>query len=819
METDRLGIDWRGAALGLRQGASLLRALGSGALSAAIKPGGGVRRRGREAVAGLEGEVEILRDRWGVPHCYAQSTGDALFGLGYVHAQDRLWQMEWNRRAALGRVSEIAGPGGLPADRLTRTIGFGRSADRAWAATTQGERERVSPYVAGINAAMSRAPRPLEAQMLEDRIYPWQATDSIAWSKLLSFLLAPAWEQQVMRARVLERAGVETLEALDPPTARDLPVSAPPEAAWGELSRPLREGARALSELLGVSQGASNNWALDGRHTASGAAMLACDPHLNPVAPPHAYFAHLSCPEFNAAGATVPGLPGIVWGYNDHVAWGPTAAMLAMHVAVVEELSADGEQVRRPQGWAPLRRVTERIPVRGYPTERLIVREAPSGPLVSEIAPRGSESVAGGQAPGRGRRALGLHSTVLAATQTGGASIDLMSARDWESWSAAAAEMRDFNLCFAFADRTGRVGLRTVGDVPSGDPTALKFPVAGWAPPDQGGVPQQCVRGDQLPHVYDPRGGMVASANNPLGPAELRVGAEYLGSARVERIRELLEAGLASEGGQTREDSAQMQLDLVSTPMRAFARRLAAAVSSPQDRESLAAWDGAMEASSTLAARVAAAFVAYRWAALTEALGAEAAELLGPQWAIPTLDIFAARAPASVLARIDADPEAAQSELAAAWERGRERLQKRFGGDASSWTWGRCRQLTLRHGLADAPLVGGWLSGGPFAVGGDADTLAQSGVLGSTPFAAASAMPALRLIVEMSDPPEAEFALAGEQAAEALRPVGPLTESWLRATAESGRFPLLRDREAVEAAGGSRRRLRLTPYRPEAGHR
>ena len=105
------------------------------------------------------------------------------------------------------------------------------------------------------------------------------------------------------------------------------------------------------SDMLGLQQGASNNWAVDGRHTTDGVPLFACDPHLNPVTPPHTYFVHLKCPEFDAAGASVPGLPGIVWGFNDHIAWGPTAALMSMNVAVVEQLSGDGRKSLTPDGW------------------------------------------------------------------------------------------------------------------------------------------------------------------------------------------------------------------------------------------------------------------------------------------------------------------------------------------------------------------------------------------------------------------------------------------------------------------------------------
>ena len=795
---------WRAPALALRQGAGLLRALAVEAAPWRAR----AKRRGRETVSGINAPLEIIRDRWGVPHCFAGSVPDALFALGYVHAQDRLWQLRWNRRAALGRLAEIAGPAALPADRLTRTLGFGRVAREAWDATGQHQRGELTPYIAGINAGAARTPTPFEAVMLEDRMQPWQATDSIAWGKLLSFLLAPAWEQQLLRARIYEQAGPEALQALDPPLPSDAAAATPPQAAYGRLAEPLDEALQGLSKLLGLHGAASNNWAIAGRRTASGRPILACDPHLNPVTPPHAYFAHLHCPEFDAAGATIPGLPGIVWGCNDQIAWGPTAAMQAMQIAVVEQLNADGDATRTPEGWAPIERSSERIDVRGYPSETLELRRSVHGPIVSAL-------LAADRAPRfEPNRAISLYSTVLEPTQSGSAIVELMQAADWQSFSAAAQQIEDFNLAFAYADRSGAIGLRVSGAVPAGEPQALRFPVPGWLQPAEGGAPRAVLRGDDLPHTLEPAngaGGIVVSANNPLTPAgAMNFGAEFLDAWRAQRIGAQLDD---DQTPQTRERSAAMQLDQYSGPLHAFAAQLLEAdLCSGADRArispliaEIAAWDGATAPRSRPAAIVALSFAAYRRAALREILGADAGKLLSGLLAIPTLDLFGARAGSWVLQRLATHSDRADADLASAFGAALRQLQSRFGPDSGAWTWGACRPLLLPHALAEAPLIGALLSAGPWPFGGDADSIAQSGVLGLDPAQPASAIPALRLIVELTDPPQAEFVLAGEQASDALHPAGAMTDAWL----QGRRLPLLRDRAAIQRERP--RRLQLQP--------
>ena len=789
-----LGVDWRGLSLSLRQGGSLLRALAGTTLANALQLPQTHKRRGKTAVAGLDAPVEIIRDRYDIPHCFAKSAADALFALGYVQAQDRLWQMQWSRRAAMGRLSEITGPAALPVDRFCRTLGIGRASERAWDETPAQRRDQLFPFIAGINAAIARAPRPFEAQMLGDRIGPWSPADSVAWGKLLSILLSPAWEQQLIRARVVEAAGLEALHELDPPLSPDTVAAVPPDAPYEALARPLQAAAQAASELLGLQQGASNNWAVDGRHTEDGVPLFACDPHLNPVTPPHTYFVHLHCPEFNAAGASVPGLPGIVWGFNDHIAWGPTAAMMSMNVAVVEQLSDDGSKSLTPDGWVDIGQREETIRVRGHPDEQLTLRETVNGPIVSEVLPPDFDR------RWNGARAISLHSRILAPRHGGGGIADMLSARNWNEFSAATGDMADFNLCYAYADHQ-RVGLRVSADVPAGDMSTLRFPAAGWSPIDRGGVPSQALNGDSLPHVVDPPGGVVVSANAPLSPfKDSCFGAEYLDPARVARIRELL----AETAPHTTETFAAIQSDRTSLPLREFARHI------PDD--SVSAWDGEMKASSVTAAIVAATLIEFRRSELTGLLGPAGRDLLSPVLAIPTLDIFAAHATSWALKRIAADQEAARDRLAEAHTRAVNALQRRFGPDRSTWTWGRCRRLILKHGLSDAPVVGSLLSPGPFAYGGEADTISQSGVLGLRHFDSASAIPALRLIVKMSDPPQAQFALAGEQIHDPLHANGQLTDAWLK----DRYLPLLRNRDEIEAAtkaSATRRaqRLQLVP--------
>ena len=780
------------------------RAAGAAAAlaSEAILPRRALRTRGRIVVDGVDAPVEILRDRWSVPHVFARSAADALFGLGFVQAGDRLWQMHWNRFAATGRIASIVGERGLPADRLTRTLGIGRTAEEAWRRTSEAERREVEPYLAGINAAIERSPRPFEARLLGVEIGPWRAEDSIAWSKLLSFLLGTAWEQQIARARIAAEFGPGALAEIDPPLPAHARTVVPPDGRLGEADNAL-EAAAALRSALGIAGGASNNWAVAGRHAAAGAPIFACDPHLSPVTPPHAHFVHLHCPQFNAAGAGIPGMPGIIWGHNDRIAWGPTASMQAANIAVLEELSEDGGASRTEHGWAEVGQIDERIEVAGRDPVALRIRRTANGPIVSG-------EISAAVSPAGERRAFALNSLVLRPRHSGNAILRLLAARNWDEFSAAVSAVDDFNLCFGYADADGRIGMRVSGAAQRGPPDLLRFPAAGWLPPGQGGVPRGIVEPAEQPWTLDPPGGIAVSANNPLTPAgAAEFGAEYLDSARARRIQDLIAETI--DAGHSPADSARIQLDQVDLSLFEFAEQARALAE--RERETaplldlLEGWDGCAAPDSAAAAVAACTAVEYRRAALDGILGGR--PLPAAATAISALDILSARAGSCALAWISADRTRAGSELSAALRAAARLLAGRLGPEPAAWRWGRCRELTLAHAFADVPLLGKWLSAGPFPAGGSADAINQSGVLGLDPFAAPSAAPALRLVVELSDPPRAQFALAGEQAGEPLRPAGPMTDAWLK-----GRLlPLLRDRAEIDGAGS--RRLVLEPPRAD----
>ena len=554
---------------------------------------------------------------------------------------------------------------------------------------------------------------------------------------------------------------------------------------------------------IGGGGAGSNNWAVDAMHGPNGQALLACDPHLSAVVPAFAYFAHVECPEFSVAGAGITGLPGLVWAFNRHIAWGATAGLAATQDVYVEEFEPGTNRYRTPDGWAEAEEVVERIEVRGHPTETERVRITRHGPVISPVV-RGVKHV------------LALRSTVLEPAHAGATMIDLLTVRTVQEFRSAVSSYSDFNLMVAYADVDGLAGMQMAGSVPRRRPGMGRFPLPGWdtAADWDGYVPF-----DDLPHEFEPAEGRIWSANNVPVPADqLQWAGEYLDSYRAARIGQVL----GSRHTHTMAAARALQHDRLSLPLMALRDHLVTlSVTANEERELLASlrrWDGRMEPASTAAAVTAATYAGLLDAVLRAKLGAATKIYLSDIHEAASFNVLAART-ASLVVRLLREQPAdwfgpARSDGGTVWTAALLRvfrdaialLHERLGDDLRRWQWGRCHQLTLQHGLADSPIFAKLFNLGPFSYGGDANTVCQASPLTTDPFAPVTAISVLRLIVEMSDPPTAEFALAGGQSGRrGERHYGDLLGDW-----RSGRTrPLLTDRDLIEADGPQR--LTLEP--------
>ena len=449
-------------------------------------------------VRGVSAPVEIIRDRGGIPHIFAATRTDALFGLGYAHAQDRLWQMEFQRRIGFGRLSEIFGPATIPQDRFLRTVGFGRAANAAWERTPAWVQEQVNAYVAGINAFISThhgSALPPEFALLRFEPQPWSGPDVVVWVKMMAWDLSANYSYELLRNDLVRAVGMDRMKQLMPPYDPN-GLSIVCESGEGESSRakadqqpavafvPVDAVLTARFSAAGMpmpSEGVgSNNWVVDGTMTASGKPMLANDPHLGTHIPSTWYLAHLSAPDFEVIGGTLPGVPGVVLGRNRRIAWGMTNVAADVEDLFREHLDTSGRTAEFRGAQEPLTIMPETVVVKGAAPVTVQVRITRHGPLVSDALNANElESTRPVKAPPLEPLAFKWtaldpdDSTLVALLKVNGA-------RDWSDFTDALRSFVVPSQNFVYADVDGHIGYYAAGRIPvraGGDGT---LPANGW---------------------------------------------------------------------------------------------------------------------------------------------------------------------------------------------------------------------------------------------------------------------------------------------------------------------------------------------------
>lgn len=545
---------------------------------------------GRVAVAGLQHEVGIYRDGDGVPHIFARTAADGYRALGYVHAQDRLFQMDLMRRLASGRLSEAIGSLGLESDRFMRTLGLRALAARDFVDLSAETRMALIAYAEGVNSYLYQRKGALPPEYL---LFPspesWTPTDSLLWGKLMGMSLSGNWRDEALRARMLAQGmPAETVDLLFGRVGQKHSQSAATPDFWQRLDPAM---ARVLAALPPVAEPrtASNAWALAGSRTASGKPLLASDPHLGLTAPALWYLARIVTGDGTLVGATAPGVPFLVLGHNGKIAWGMTTTGADTQDLILERVSADHpDRVDRPFGEAePLESHTETIRVRWGSDETLTVRRTSNGPILSDLP---------GLTPGLAdaKTLVALRATFLIpGDRSADALVGLGLASDWGSFTAAVSALGAPMQNFIVATDQGSIGMIAAAKIPLRRQHDGWLPARGWERDSEwtGFSPVAL-----LPQWRDPPQAYVANANNPVVAPDypVLIAQSWDDSFRGDRLADLL------EGASNRRvaDEAAVQMDYLSP----FAQQLIAALdgwtpAEPEAAKALAAlrgWDKRM---------------------------------------------------------------------------------------------------------------------------------------------------------------------------------------------------------------------------------
>jgi penicillin amidase len=500
--------------------------------------------------AGLSAAVEVVRDTDGVPHIYAQNESDALFALGYVHAQDRLWQMEFQRRIGRGTLAAALGEKALPTDRFLRTLGVYRAAESAYLTLKPATKTLLDAYVGGINAFLagkSGSDLPPEFTILGITPEPWNAPDVLVWAKMMSWDLGGNYSTELLRSDLIAQVGPERAAALTPdyPAGKALILPANPggSAPTSELLALADQMEQATGLGAGIIGGTgSNDWVISGAKSTTGKPLLADDPHLSFRTPSIWYMAEIQGGSLHAVGATIPGLPGIVIGHNERVAWGVTNVGPDVQDLYREKLDPTGTKVEYNGQLEDLIVISDTLQVIGQPDVPLTVRISRHGPLISDALNANNAD----DATAPQREALAFRWTALDATDTTiEAFIDLNFAQNWDEFKNALRPYIAPSQNFVYADVDGNIGYIAPGSIPirAGTTPGSEglVPVEGWTGANEwtGFIPF-----DQLPQAFNPPQGFIATANNKVVGSEYPyfISHEWAAPFRAERITALLKA-------------------------------------------------------------------------------------------------------------------------------------------------------------------------------------------------------------------------------------------------------------------------------------
>jgi penicillin G amidase len=656
---------------------------------------------GRIVLSGPKAEIRIERDNDGVPLITAQDDEDVAFGLGFVHAQERLFQMELQRRYGAGRLGEVFGPRAVDFDRQMRVLGLYRAAEADFTSLSAEMKRALTAYAAGVNAflASRRGALPLEFLLLGFTPETWRPADSLVWGKLMALQLGGNYRGEVLRARMARTISAADLAFLYPEYPKDAPTTL---AEMIPIYRRLAlDGLyQALPAMIGPNY-ASNNWVVDGRHSASGKPLLANDPHLAFGSPGFWYLARLKTPQHEMAGGTAAGVPLIVIGHNERIAWGFTTTTADVEDLFLEKIDpADPGRYMTPQGSVPLESRHETIVVKGAAPVEITIRETRHGPVLSDALPSGAAE------PGF---VLALAATfTIPGDRSAEAMWDINRAFDWPSFRGALEKFVGPMQNMVYADVDGTIGFIAPGLVPVRRNGEGWLPAPGWTGEYDwtGFIPFSA-----LPNAVNPPSGHFVSANNKIVPETYPyfLSRDWDLPNRAERI----EALLAATPVQTPQTSAAIEADTLSL----MAQRLVPLMTRLVDRnetireavDRLRRWDFHMDMDKVEPLIFTAWLREFSRSILFGRFGDAASDY----W-----DLRPRVMEAVLTERPDwcEDPkrpgeESCGSRLAESLEAAHSQLRRAYGADMTKWQWGRAHVAVFANPVfSRIPVLRDWLA-------------------------------------------------------------------------------------------------------------
>ena len=741
--------------------------------------------RGTLKARGLQQPVEVLRDRWGVPHIYAQNQHDLFFAQGFVAAQDRLFQMELWKRSGQGRLAEVLGPSALFRDINARLLRYRGNINTEYRSYSLDAEPILEAFTSGINAYIDSrlVPAgpglPVEFRVAGFAPEPWQPEDCL--NRMAAFSMTGNAFAELEHAEAVAVLGADKatkLFDLDPKVMLD-PA---PGIDLSKLSPGLLRnlvGSDSRMEFPTYYLEGSNNWAVSGKLTESGKPLLANDPHRVLAVPSLRYMVHLVAPGWDVIGAGEPGLPGVALGHNQKVAWGFTIFGSDQQDLYLEQLNlGDPLQYRTQNGWERMQLDREIFRVRGGPDVTVDLKFTRHGPVLWQDR----------------QRALALRWVGMEPGTAGYlASLAVDRSENWEQFRQAMARWKVPSENIVYADKDGNIGEYSVGLAPirKNWTGLLPVPATGgyeWA----GFIPT-----NELPHSYDPDAGFIATANNKMIPDgyPYNIGFEWYSRYRVQRIKEVLEAHSREGRKLSITDCEHLQNDYFSIPARELIHLLRNAFGDNANsaEQILLRWDGTLDRESAAAALYE-VYLQELTKAVVQRSAPQSLRSLAGSWSEyqvlaalshPTPGIFGPN-PQQARDRVLRDS------LQAAFAR----MSNLQGADSQKWSWGQMHYMLFRHPLDHAPGPAQFAGLGPIRRSGDGETVGATGFFGDSFEQVGGA--SYREILDLSD---WDKSVAINTPGQSGQPGSPHYSDLLPLWSDGEYFPLSYSRSAVERVG------------------
>ena len=808
---------------------------------------------GRLMVSGLKGQVEVLRDSFGVPQIYADNPEDLFLAQGYVQAQDRFFEMDFRRHLAAGRLSELFGKSQLESDTYIRTLGWRRVAEQELALLAPSTRRYLDAYAAGVNASIAdRAASDLSLeysllrlQGLDYRPQPWTAADSVSWLKVMAWNLGENLDEEAERAIITGKLGAGRAASLFPRYPLDgdfAPIlrrgdvvgkAFDPSASRGS-GRPLPAGLsvdqlrkatgalesvakinRSIPRLFGSGSGAgeigSNSWAVAGSGTASGKAILSNDPHLPTSIPSvfaqvglHCRTLSEACP-FDVSGFSMASVPGVVIGKNTKIAWGLTTSYVDAQDLYLEDVQ--GDTVLQGGKYVPLNVITEEIRVRGEDQPRSIrIRSSPHGPLLSDVDQRLQQVSASRTTPGTAPYAVALSWTALQPGRTMDALLALDQAQNFAEFRAATALLSAPSQNFIYADTAGNIGYQLAGAVPLRRKGNGTKPSPGWDPTYgwQGTIPFA-----KLPYVLNPPSGFIVAANQQV------IGAQYpypLGSTYsygwrsqeiVDRLREAPPLTMDSAEQFFYDDTIRFAADLVPILLKIK-------VADPwvvEGQRTLVGWDYSASKDSAAAAYFNVVCHNILKFTFRDELPQELWPAGGDRWyAVLTMLMKQTQNPWWDDVTTKDKIETRDDILLAAMINARKEITSLMARDTDQWQWGKLHKVRLQNptlGSSGIKPVEDLFNRGDYQVGGGPAVVNAMAYDDRTGYAVTDG-PTMRMLIDLGDLDASRWVNQSGVSGHAFnRHYDDQTELW----ANQQLWPFVSTRGAVEARTETRQEL------------